>query len=88
MSTDEYCIWTRKSCYVCLEEITNMDVDAWSTELPGILFDDRLALRANLEGLDLQMRKLQTSLDRHTACTKAYIPKYTMLCEVQSLKGE
>ena len=53
MTSDEYGIWARNGCDVRFEEIAYMDVDAWGTKLAGILMDDGLTLRADLEGFNL-----------------------------------
>ena len=56
-----------------------MDVDTWGTELTGVLVDNRLALRTDLEGFDMQVGKLQTGFDRDTARTEADIPEHLSL---------
>ena len=53
VSADEYGIWARNSCDVRFEEVADVDVDAWGTKLAGILMDDGLTLRADLEGFNL-----------------------------------
>ena len=75
MTSDEDGIRTREGCDVRFKEVADMDVDAWSSKATGILLDDVLTLRTDLEGTDLKMRELQTSLDGYAACAEADIPK-------------
>ena len=52
-----------------------MDVDAWGSKATGVLLDDGLALRTDLEGTDREMRELQAGLDGYAACAEADVPK-------------
>ena len=70
MTSDEDGIRMGKSRNISLEEIADMDVDAWGTKLTSVFLDDGLALRTDLEGFDLEMRELQTSFDRDAACAE------------------
>ena len=79
MSADKDRIRTRERRDVCFEKVANMDIDAWCTETTGILLDDGLALRTDLEGFDMQMRELQTSLDGDAARAETDIPEDMML---------
>ena len=65
-----------------------MDVDAWGSKTTGILLDDGLALRTNLEGADCEMRKLQAGFDGYTACTEADVPEDMSLGKFEGLQCE
>jgi hypothetical protein len=86
MTSDENSIRTRDRGDIRFEEVTDMYVDAWGTEATGILMDDGLTLRSNLEGFDMQMRELQTGFYRDTACAKADVPKDMTTGEIEGLK--
>ena len=58
MTSDEDGIRTRECGDVRFKEIADMDVDAWGPKATGILLDDGLALRTDLEGADREMREL------------------------------
>ena len=88
VSSDEYGIWARNGCDVRLEEVADVDVDAWGSKLAGILMDDGLALRADFEGADGEMRELQTGLDRDAACAEANVPENVTERQVEGLKRQ
>ena len=75
MSTNEDGIRTRQCREICMKKITDIDVDTWGTKLASVFLDNRLALWTYLEGVDLQMRELQTCFDRDAACAEADVPK-------------
>ena len=88
MTSDEDGIRTRECGDVRFEEVADMDVDAWGPKATGILLDDGLALRADLEGTYLKMRELQTGLDGYAACAEADVPKDTSLGKFKGLERE
>lgn len=88
MPTDKHGIRAGESGDICFEEITHMDVDTRDSEFTGILMDDRLAFRTNLEGLDMEMRKLETSFDGDAASAETDVPKGVTVGEVKGLEGE
>ena len=75
MTADEDGVRTGEGREVCLQEIADMDVDARGTKTTGILLDDGLALRTDLECADLEMRELQTGFDRDAACAESDVPE-------------
>jgi hypothetical protein len=77
VTSNEYSIRTRKVREVRIEEVTDMDIDTWGTKTTGILTDDVFTLRTDLESANLQVRELQTSLDRYATCAETYIPEDT-----------
>ena len=86
MTSDEDGIRAREGGDIRFEEVADMDVDAWSSKATGILLDDVLTLRTDLEGTDLKMRELQTSLDGYAACAEADIPKNMSLGKFEGLE--
>ena len=88
MSANEYGIRTGEDCDIRFEEITDVDVDAWSSEATGILLDDGLTFWADFEGFDVQMRELQTGLDGNAAGTEANVPKDMMTGKVEGLQRQ
>jgi hypothetical protein len=57
-----------------IKEIAHVDVDAGSPETVHVFVDNGLALRTYLKSFYLEMRKLQTGLDRYAASTKTDVP--------------
>ena len=71
MTSDEDGIRAREGGDIRFEEVADMDVDAWGSKATGVLLDDGLALRTDLESADREMRKLQAGLDGYAACVGA-----------------
>ena len=88
MSANEYGIRTGQGSDVGLEEVANMNADAWGSESAGILVDDGLALRTDLEGFDMQVGELQTGLDGYTTSTESDIPEHMPLGKVKRLQRQ
>ena len=65
-----------------------MDVDAWGTEAAGILVDDGLALRTNLEGFYLEVGEQQTSLDADATRTETDVPQHMFVGKVEGLERQ
>ena len=65
-----------------------MDVDAWGSKTTGILLDDSLALRTDLESTNLKMRELQAGLDGYAACTEADIPEDVSFGKFEGLERQ
>lgn len=76
VTADEYGVGRSVCCdlVATYTKITDMEADAWSTEAAGVLLNDSLALRANLEGFYLEMRELQAGLDADTTRAGTDVP--------------
>lgn len=85
VSTNEDSIGTRKVRDVCFQKITNTHVNTWGANASGILLDNSFALRSNLEGFDMQMWKLQTSLNADATRAKTNVPKNFPLRQIKCL---
>lgn len=57
-----------------MEEIAHVDMDAGGTKATHVLLDDRLTLRTDLKGIDMQMREQQARLYRDASCAEADVP--------------
>ena len=88
VTADKDCIRTRQGGDIRFEEVANMDTDAWGTEATGILLDDGLTLRTDLEGFDMQMWELQTGFYRDTARTETDVPQNLSLWQVECLQRQ
>ena len=60
------------------EEVTHVDLYAWSPMTTGILTDNGLALRSHLKGYDMQMGEEQSGLYRNTSRTEANVPQHML----------
>ena len=88
MSANEDSIRTGEVGDISLKEVTDMHIDARGTKATGVLVDDGFALRTDLEGLDIQMGKLQACLDGNASSTKADIPEDVSLRKIKCLKRQ
>ena len=69
-------------------EVTYVGIDAGGVEATGVFLDDGFAFWTNLEGLDMEMRKLETSFDGDAASAETDVPKGVTVGEVKGLEGE
>ena len=85
MTSDKHSVRAGKGGEVCIQEVADMNIDAWGTKLASVLLDNRFALRTDLKGADLKMRKLQTGFDRDAACTETDVPEDALLAQFEGL---
>lgn len=88
VTTDEDGIGAGERRDVGLEKIADVDVDARGTEATGVLLDDGLALRSDLETAYLQMRELQTGLDGDAARAETDVPEHLSGSQFEGLEGQ
>ena len=88
VTADEDGIGAGERCDVGLEKIADVDVDARGTEATGVLLDDGLALRSDLETAYLQMRELQTGLDGDAARAETDVPEHLSGSQIEGLEGQ